>query len=230
MVLVHESSCLLCNKSSDIFNVLKDFELDKINCARVNLKYRPGEVIFKQGAPANFFVCITKGLVKIYLEHQNSNNLIIGLTRPVNYIFDPGIFINGLHRLTAVACEDTTSCLIDVRVMKELIQTNSAFASEFISKMSLQTIRLYERMSGYTHKHVYGRIAETLLYLYPAVYDENPFKLTLARQDLADLSGMTKESVIRVLKKFKDDKIININGNLIELLDLGKLEVISQKG
>jgi hypothetical protein len=54
MVLVHESSCLLCNKSSDIFNVLKDFELDKINCARVNLKYRPGEVIFKQGAPANF--------------------------------------------------------------------------------------------------------------------------------------------------------------------------------
>jgi len=230
MVLINGNSCLVCNRSSDIFIALKESEVEKIDCNRVSLRYKPGEVIFKQGAPVNFFACVTSGLVKLYIEHQNNHNLIIGLTRPVNYIFDPGSFFDNHHHLTAVACEETTTCLIDAKLMKELIRTNSDFAGEFIKKISLQSVRLFDRISGYTQKHVYGRVADTLLYLYPGIYGENPFNLTLTRQDLADMSGMTKESVIRVMKKFKDDEIIRLEGNNLEILDQEKLEIISKKG
>jgi CRP/FNR family transcriptional regulator, polysaccharide utilization system transcription regulator len=224
------STCLVCKKSSDIFKVLTEDELNRIDCHKASITYKPGEIIFKQGAPSNFFVCVTSGLVKLYIEHQNSRNLIIGLARPINYIFEPGPFVDQRHTLTAVACEETTTCLIDVGIMKDLIRTNSCFADEFIRKISLQALKLFNRISSGTQKHVYGKVADTFLYLYPGVYNENPFNLSLSRQDLADMSGITKESLIRVLKKFRDDNIVNVNGNSVEIIDSGKLDFISRKG
>jgi CRP/FNR family transcriptional regulator, polysaccharide utilization system transcription regulator len=224
------STCTVCKKSSDIFKVLTEEELNRIDCHKASLQYKPGEIIFKQGAPANFFVCVTSGLVKLYIEHQNSRNLILGLARPINYIFEPGPFVDQKHTLTAVACEDTTTCLIDVAIMKDLLRNNSCFADEFIRKISAQALNLFNRISSGTQKHVYGKVADTLLYLHPGIYNENPFNLSLSRQDLADLSGITKESLIRVLKKFKEDNILNVNGNLVEILDPEKLDFISRKG
>lgn len=114
--------------------------------------------------------------------------------------------------------------------MKDLVLSNQAFSFDFIQRISRQALGLFDRISSCTHKHVYGKVADTLLYLHPKIYPENPFHLSLCRQDLADLSGITKESVIRVLKKFQDEGIISINGDQVEIYDLERLKVISVKG
>ena len=75
-----------------------------------------------------------------------------------------------------------------------------------------------------------GRIADVLLYLKDKVYESNPFQTTLSRQDLADMSGMSKESAIRILREFKDEGIIQVNGNEFEILNLEHLIKISQTG
>lgn len=230
MSKVIETNCLACQKRSDIFNCLNEEEIRRIDCERVSIAYNPGEIIFKQGTPCHNFVCITSGLVKIYLEHENSHNVILGLVRPVTYLFVPGAFTDQRHHYTAVACEETTACLIDINVMRRLMRGNSEFANEFINKISGQVIELFDKLSCYTQKHVFGRIADMLLYLQSRVYQKNPFDLTISRQDLADLSGMTKESAIRVLKKFKEDGIITLNGNRLEILNHSKLEAISKNG
>jgi CRP/FNR family transcriptional regulator, polysaccharide utilization system transcription regulator len=230
MSKVIETNCLACKNRSDIFNSLASHELEKVDCQRVSIHYNPGEVIFKQGAPCHNFICITSGLVKIYIEHDNSHNIILGLIRPINYIFEPGAFVDQRHHFTAVASEETSACLVDVDIMQSLMRSNPEFATEFIGKISIQAIELFNKISSYTQKHVYGRVADMLLYLTRRVYETNPFDLTISRQDLADLSGMTKESVIRVLKKFKDDNIISLEGNHLEILNLQKLEAISKSG
>lgn len=226
----HHGNCMQCRESSDIFKVLNVDELKRIDDCRIGISYKAGEVIFKQGAPCHNFVCITSGLVKLYIEHQNDRNSIIGLLRPVNYIFEPGFFVDQVHHFTAVAAENSTACLIDIGVMKDMILKNSLFANEFIKKISRQALGLFGRISSCTQKHVYGRVADMLLYLNPKIYPENPFELTISRQDLADLSGMTKESLIRVMKKFKDDGIISLDANQMEILNRKNLEIISMKG
>ena len=230
MEKVLESSCLACKTRSDIFSALNEKEIAGVDCERVSVVYKPGEIIFKQGAPCNSFVCITSGLVKLYLEHDNSNNVILGLVRPVNYIFEPGAFVDNRHHFSAVSCEETTACLIDNKLMQELMAKNSLFATEYIKKISEQAIELYGRISGCNQKQVFGRMADALLYLNNRIYKENPFKLSISRQDIADLSGMTKESSIRVLKKFKEDGIISLEGNNLEIINLPMLEAISRNG
>ena len=230
MGIILNAECSNCKKSSDFFGMLDKEDLAEIDRHKVSIQYNKGEVIFKQGAPAHDFVCVTSGLVKLYLENENSPDLVIGLIRPVNYIFEPGFFVDKHHHFTAMAAEDTHACLVDFNVINKLSSMRPAFARELIDRNSQQTLRLLERIASCTHKHVYGKVADALLYLHPGVYPENPFDLSISRQDIANLAGITKESMIRVLKKFREDCVIALDGNHLEILDREKLQVISRKG
>jgi CRP/FNR family transcriptional regulator len=223
-------NCLICQKKADIFNSLSQEELERIDCKKVRIKYNPGEIIFKQGTPCYNLVCITSGLVKLFIEYNTSHHLIIGLAKPIEYIFIPGAFVDKRHHFTAMACEETTACIIELEVMQKMIRNNPNFALEFIGKVSRQSINLFEKFSSHTHKHVYGRVAESILYLSEKIYESNPFELSLSRQDLADMTGMTKESFIRVLKKFKDDNIISVDGNHLEIINRELLYKVSMNG
>ncbi|MBW6534954.1 MAG: helix-turn-helix domain-containing protein [Mariniphaga sp.] len=81
-----------------------------------------------------------------------------------------------------------------------------------------------------TQKYMPGRVADTLLYLKNDVFKTNPFTVSLTRQDLADMSNMTKESLVRILPQFKSSGLIKTQGNTIEILDESRLQEISKKG
>lgn len=223
------SKCIDCNCKSSIFKHLSNPELDFINNSRFQVVYKAGEIIFKQGTPSPYFICITSGLVKIYIEGYGKN-LILGLVKPVDYIFGPGIYVDNRHYYSASAVEDCTACLIDVNVFKRLIRENPDFAEEFIKRVSLQAIFNFEQVISLTQKQMPGRIADVLLYLSEKIYCQNPFELTITRQDLADLSGMSKESAIRILKEFKEEGMLTLRGNHMEILNFKQLRHISEKG
>lgn len=225
-----EANCLLCMQRSDIFRELNDNELHSVNRCRVSIKYHQGEILFKQGSPCHDFVCITSGLVKLYLESENEKRIIIGFAKPVDYIFVPGAFTDKRHHFTAVACDETTACLVGADVFQQIIEKNSSFSSAFLNKISEQAIRMFDQLSSLTHKQMPGRIADVLLCLSQKIYNANPFVTSLSRQDIADMSGMTKESAIRIMKTFKDDNLIRTEGDLIELLNIPMLETISRNG
>lgn len=230
MINCLHGGCVVCRERNEVFNAMSDDELALVDQNRTSIRYRPGEIIFKQGAPCYNFYCVTSGLVKLFIENGSHHNLIIDLVKPVEYIFIPGIFFDQKHHFSAAACEDTTACLIDIHVMTDVMRKNPDFAMEFIKKISKQSVNMLEKMSGYNHKQVFGRVAETLFFLSREIYKNNPFTLSLSRQELADMTGITKESFIRVLKKFKEDGIITMEGNHCEILNFQMLEMISKNG
>ncbi len=75
-----------------------------------------------------------------------------------------------------------------------------------------------------------GRIANTIIYLSEKIYNSRNFYTTLSRQDMADLSSVSKESLIRVLKDFKENGIISVSGNHIEITSPKTLYNISRVG
>lgn len=222
--------CLHCRNRADIFSDLTDLELSKVNECKISMHYSAGETIFKQGSPCHDFVCVTSGLVKCFIEGEDDKKIIIGFVRPVEYIFSPGAYTDKRHHFTAIACEDTTVCLVSSDIFQELVKTNHDFANDFISKISSQAIHLCNQLTNLTHKQIPGRMADTLLRLSQVVYKSNPFTSCLSRQDMADMCGMTKESVVRALKTFKDENIIAVDGNTIHLLNIPMLETISKIG
>jgi CRP/FNR family transcriptional regulator, polysaccharide utilization system transcription regulator len=225
--LVH--NCKDCNCKTAIFKQLRDPEIELMNTNRYEVSFKAGEIMFKQGTPSPHFLCLTTGLAKIYIEGYGKN-LILGLVKPVEYIFGPGIYVDSRHHFSAAAVEDSTACLVDVNTYKQILRENPDFAEEFIKRVSLQAIFNFDQFISLTQKQMHGRIADALFYLSEKIYCSNPFKITISRQDLADISGMSKESAIRILKEFKEEGILNVEGSLFHIVNTKQLQQISEKG
>jgi CRP/FNR family transcriptional regulator, polysaccharide utilization system transcription regulator len=222
--------CSFCKDKAGVFNCLCKDELGLIEEKRIEVHFKAGELIFKQGTPNMHFLCLTQGKVKTYIEGYNSKNLILGINKPIEYILGPGIYTDQMHHFSAMAIEDSIACLVDLTTFKSLIRNNADFAEDFLRKVSLKSIYNYELFISLTQKQMPGRIADVLLYLKDIVYESNPFHTTLSRQDLADMSGMSKESAIRILREFKDEGIVQVNGNDFEILNIEHLNKISHTG
>ena len=223
------NDCKDCNCKATIFRQLSDPELELMNTNRYEVTFKAGEIMFKQGTPSPHFLCLTTGLAKIYIEGYGKN-LILGLVKPVEYIFGPGIYVDSRHHFSASAVEDSTACLVDVNAYKQIVRGNPDFAEEFIKRVSLQAIFNFDQFISLTQKQMHGRIADALFYLSENIYCKNPFKMTISRQDLADISGMSKESAIRILKEFKEEGILNVEGSSFHIVNSKQLRQISETG
>ncbi len=225
------NSCLFCINKSSCFNQLDDSELAHSNKHRVQLDFKRGETIFKQGSFANHLYFVKAGLVKVYMEIPHSEkNLVINILPTGNLIGLPSLYGNKVHTYTASAIENTTVCIIENNAIKELIENNGKFAAEIIKTMNLCTNSTFIRFASLTHKQLNGRLADALIYLSEEIYKNSTFKLSLSRADLGELTGMSTMSVVKVIKDFKDNKIINNKGGTIEIINMPLLKRISEVG
>ncbi|RLD58368.1 MAG: hypothetical protein DRI97_03340 [Bacteroidetes bacterium] len=226
----HYRNCKNCKKRNNIFALLNDDELALVDQHRYELTFNKGEIIFKQGSPLTHIACITDGLAKIYIEGLNKRNLILSFAKPVQMIGGPGMFVDYRHHFTVAAIEETTACLIDTKIVEELIERNPAFACDLLKKTNQISIANFKKFINLTQKQMHGRIADALIFLHDEIYGRNPFLLTLSRQDLADLTAMSKENVIRVIKTFKDQGLMKVEGNVVEILNMKELTRIGETG
>ncbi len=81
-----------------------------------------------------------------------------------------------------------------------------------------------------TQKQLPGKIADVLLYFSKEIYQSNKFTLPLTRRELAQFAGTTKESFIRTLTEFRNDKIIMLNGSEVEIISLDISNTLSEFG
>jgi CRP/FNR family transcriptional regulator, polysaccharide utilization system transcription regulator len=75
-----------------------------------------------------------------------------------------------------------------------------------------------------------GRMADALLYLQDEIFMQTRFPMVLSRSDLAELSAMSKESAVKILRDFQKDGLIQISDHEIEILDHETLLKISRVG
>ena len=169
-------------------------------------------------------------MAKVYMEGQGDKNLIINIARPSRMIVGPGIYTDQRHMFTVSALNDIRACFIDANVIKKLVHQNTDFAEGIITDISYKSQYNLNKLMSMTQKKMPGRVAEILLYLADMVFEEDEFTLLLSRQELADMSGMAKESVVRILKEFANEKIIDTGCPKFRIIDKEKLKMISLNG
>ena len=67
-----------------------------------------------------------------------------------------------------------------------------------------------------------SHLYEALLFFADSIYESDKFELVLSRQELADFTGMSKESVSRIIRDLIDENIILAKGRTIEVLNKKK--------
>ncbi len=224
--------CKTCFKSDDT-NLLKSLEhqqLEYLVDGKQQIRYNPGETIIKQNTSSTYVVCIRKGLAKVYVEGIKGKNLIVKLIRNQDFVTGGDLFNGNVQKFTISAVTPVTCCLINASKLSQLFSENNRFAVELLRHHTKQNNALLNKLVVLTQKYMPGRVADTLLYLKNDIFETNPFTVPLTRQDLADMSNMTKESLVRILQQFKVSELIRTQGNTIEILDESGLQEISRNG
>jgi CRP/FNR family transcriptional regulator len=222
-------SCFV-EDQNNVFKNLKDSELGFLIDGKQQIVYRPGETIIKQNTSSTYVICVKQGMAKVYVEGARDKNLLLKIVNKGDFITGGGLFNGNIQKFTISAISETTCCLIDSSKLTNLFSKNNQFAIDILRHHSKQNNILLSKLVNLTQKYMPGRVAETLLFLKNDIYKTNPFKLNLSRQDLADMSNMTKESFVRILQEFKSSKIITSQGSTVEILDENSLISISING
>ena len=223
-------SCTISYNANNCFSKLNDEELHLLEKNRLEVVYKKGETICKQGTFATHIMYICEGLVKVYIENDLAT-LTLKILPEGNLIGLSSIYEgSNVFQYSAYGYQDCRIQLMDINIFRQLLKQNAEFASEVINILCNNSTQTYTRFFCLTHKQSYGRMADILLCLACRIYNNNEFDLQLSRKELADLTGMSAENAIRILKKFKEDKLIDITGKKYTILDPEKLQYISDKG
>ena len=216
-----------------VFTVLtpkeKEFLKQNYTCAF----YKKGEIIFKEGDKPIGLMILAEGKVKIFKEGVGGREQIVRMAKPIGFIGYRALFAEENHTATAVAIEDCVSCIVDKESVYRVISSNAELSMSIIQSFASELGFSHARTVTLTQKHIRGRLAESLIFLkntYGYEDDGKTIKIYLSREDVANLSNMTTSNAIRTLSTFAQEGVISIDGRKIRILDLHKLERISDLG
>ena len=206
----------------------EEYELLEANSVRI--KYKKREIICKQGGFVSQILFVESGLTKVYID-DGVNSLVLKIIPEGNLLGLASVSEeHNVYQYSAMAYVDTVIKQIDVKIFRQLLHQNTAFAKEVIDILTSNSLQIYGRFFCITYKQSYGRLADILLCLANRIFKNTEFNLPLSRQDLAELSGMSQETVIRILKKFKADGLIEMEGKTLKVIDFERLQRISEIG
>jgi CRP-like cAMP-binding protein len=221
--------CKDCRIKSAAAQHLNDKEFEILENNSVNVRFKKGEIIFKQDALSLNVAYLKNGLVKLHM-HGPSKEKILKIVKAPVYLGIPTTFGDKVNQFSATALEDTSVCFIDSNLFRNFIFSNGKFAYEIIVELCQSELFDYQRYASLAQKQVPGLVAESILCLADKIYEKDTFPFPLTRGEMGDLIGTTRESVSRVLTDFCNEKIIEVNSNDVKILNKELLIQISEKG
>ena len=224
------TNCTNCKRSAKCFKKLIPSELEFINQNKIQILYRKGENICKQGAFASYVLYISNGLVKLYLESPNNKYTNLKILKTSEFIGLSSIYGDNIYNYSTVALKDSNICLIEKDHFRKLLNYNGHFASEIIKWYCENEKQLFKKIQSLSIKQMYGRLADALLYLSSQDLKKEKIFFSLSRKDIAEFASLSTESTVRLLTELKNDNIIDTNGKEIKILDTELLKKISKRG
>lgn len=226
---MNKHNCKDCVAKSAAARTLSREESEVLENNSVEVRFRKGEVIFKQGALSLNVTYLKQGIAKLHRSGP-VHDKILRLVKAPTYLGIPTTIGDKINQFSATAVEDTTVCFIDSNLFRNFIFSNGRFAYEIIAELCRNELQDYQRFTSQSQKQVPGLVAETLICFADKLYESNHFNFPLNRSEIGDLIGTTRETVSRVLTEFSNDGIIEINAKEILILDRERLVQISEKG
>jgi CRP/FNR family transcriptional regulator len=187
-------------------------------------KLEPKEHVFCEGDPRTHVYRVEDGVIAIYKTLFDGRRRIIDFAHPGDFI---GLGVLGEHIMSAQAtCAAKVRCL-SASALESLAETDASLALKLYKSVcqDLQAARSLLVTVG--QRSAVERVAAFLLALHRRRGDEasDVIELAMRRSDIADLLGLTIETVSRTLTKLREMRVIEVEqgGTTVRLADLARL-------
>lgn len=197
------------------------------NVSRV--KFKKNAVIAKEGDEFNNIFFLAKGFVKVFMD-VGQQRIFMTMLAPGDYMGMSLFAKTEKYPYSLIALNDSVVYIINKESFSEEVYRNPLIMKWVITSLGHQINGLYNKIAYLRCKRMNGRIAETLLYLSDDIFKSDVFDLPVTRKQLGHYANVSPENVTRILKAFFNEKIINLQGKNVKILNKETLNQISRMG
>jgi len=190
-----------------------------------------GESIFVEGSPSDRFYAIARGRVKVFKMTPAGKDVILeifGVGDPLGAV---AVYEGWPFPASAVALEDTTCLTIERQAFFTLLEQHPTLVRGLLLGLTHRLMELTNRLAELTGGRVEPRFARLFLKLAGEVGTPAPggtfIAMPLSRQELADLSGTTIETAIRIMSRWGKDQVVLTEKTGFLIADRGALEALA---
>ncbi len=183
---------------SRVLNVLSDEELERLIPMLTERQFRPRQVLFQAGDPAERVYLLLKGRVKIYQVAENGKEIILDVVGKGGVVGDMAIVEDGERTACAQAIEDTVAVSISWEDFSHLVQQSPKLGFAMMELMARRLAGMQRTFMNIVSKPVSARLADILLNR----QEDGTIHLGLTHQELAQTIGTSRETVTALLSRF----------------------------
>jgi len=222
------SKCNYCTiRKTTILADLKEVDLNRIERLITEQTFPKKHVIFWEEDPVDNIYLIKRGNVKLYKTQSDGRSQILKIDGTGGLLGFDSLFGNN-YLITAETISESVLCQIKAADFRKLLEKEPEINFRLLKALSKELERNENLLFSIGTRTARERLSYFLFNLYNSQCDceENPKKINLliSRQEISEHLGMKQETVIRNLSKLKDEKLIDIKGKEIIILNPESLE------
>jgi len=182
-------------------------------------KFNRKDLIFQEGELPRRLYYIQSGKIKLVKANEYGKEYILNILAEGEFFGYLSLLQEEEYTESAIVMEEAEIALIPKEDFFLLLYGNRDFSAHFIKLLANNTLEKEEQLLSLAYSSIRKRVAESLIKLFQQRGEE----IQILREDLANMVGTAKESVIRTLTDFKKEGLIEIERGIITILDATKL-------
>jgi len=211
---------------------LTDADREALAAAVARRRYRKGDIVMQKDEPGHALFIVERGSVRIYVPSAQGNDLILAVLGPGDFFGDLSLLDGRPRSASAAVSTDTTLLMLERSDFIALITRRPAAAMAVLEAVAGRLRETDEMASDLAFLDVAGRLAKRLLDLASAYGVERGsgvlIDLPVTQEELANMIGVTRESVNRTISDFRALGLISNQGRRIVIRDADGLRRRSQ--
>jgi CRP/FNR family transcriptional regulator len=194
-------------------------------------RYERGTTVFAEGEPSQSFYIVAEGRVKVFKTTAAGRDVILEIFGAGDPFGAVAVYEGRPYPASAVALEETTCIVTGRDALFALLEGHPSLVRGILSGLTLRLVDLTNRLAELSGGRVDGRFARLFLKLIGEMgkpgADGVFVPLALSRQELADLTGTTIETCIRIMSRWGKEGIVRTEKDGFTVLDRAALETVA---
>lgn len=184
--------------------------------------YRKKQVLYAEGQRPVAVYFVVSGKILVSKSNEESRELVTQVCIPGDFFGYTDMLEDSNYRETAEMLEDSDLMLIPRKDFLDLISNNIYVARQFIKLLARDVVEKEEKLLNLAYNSLRKKVANGLLEVAGKFKSEGQ-SIEISRENLAHIVGSATESLIRTLSDFKTEKLIDMRGSRITILDADRL-------
>ncbi|MGW1624844.1 Crp/Fnr family transcriptional regulator [Streptomyces sp. NPDC002172] len=196
-----------------------------------SVRFQAGEVILREGEPSTHAVLLREGHAKVVTHSADGTEVILGLRGSPNIVGELAALDDRPRSATVVAMTEVRAVVVTAIQLGEFLATHPTAAASVLHTVTARLRESDQRRQELTTQPVAQRVVARLIELTEEIGvpgdTAGTVRLDLSQQELASWAGASREAVVQVLNRLRQQGAVSTARRQIIIEDVDGLKAMA---